>query len=107
MKKVFLFAVLLSFGFSFGINDLNKPEIFENQMVNIVNSPESLNEDSFNEQFDFASTKELIVEVDCNALGVAVFDAAIEQGYSGEEAYDMGLAAGTLCLVLKLIGAHL
>ena len=96
--KTILIA-LITFGFSFSMNTLNKTEIVENQVMDIEYSLKSSNLDNFSRQFNFDATAAL--QVDCASLGVAVYSAAIEQGYSDLDAYEMGYATVVTCVVLQ------
>ena len=105
MKKIIFFIALITFGFSFGTNHSTRTDVIDVQIIDSDCTLKALEKEDISKQFDFNSA--VVFEVDCAALGVAVFDAAIEKGYSTEDAYDMGLAAGQTCVALKLIGGML
>lgn len=111
MKKIILaLTLLLMFGLSFGTNP-NEVKINDNsssnkELIITANHVDNINLLEAVQTIDNTVITETISD-SCSRFGGMIFEAALADGYSFQEAVDLGTAATVVCRVLVAVGMWL
>ena len=105
MRKIVLTLILLlTFGLSYGTN----PNEVKNKDNNFFYDELTITTENNSEisLVNIISVEEVSV-VDCIGVGAAFYAVAIQEGYSEEQAWNIGVTAMNVCNALVLIGNYL